>query len=64
LIQPDKPEAPVLKTLGFVFDVVVDQNAPPPDVIGQKIADALQWVEGCGEVNVAYLGPMDPLSVE
>ena len=50
----------ILTTHGFVFDVICDQNAPSADVIGQKVADALMWVEGCGEVNIGYLGPMDP----
>jgi hypothetical protein len=45
---------------GFILDVAVDQTAPPPDVLGEKIADALQWIEGCGKVNVSYLGPMEP----
>ena len=54
----------VLSVHGFVFDVTVDQTAPSPEVIGQKIADALMWVEGCGEVNVGYLGPMEPVDEE
>ena len=50
----------VLRNKAFILDVVCDQKAPSPDVIGMKLADALAWVEGCGEVNVGYLGEMEP----
>ncbi len=52
-------EPHILTVRAYVVDVTVDQTAPTPEVLGQKIADALLWVEGCGEVNVGYLGPME-----
>lgn len=45
---------------GFIFDVEIQENGPSPERIVEKVADALMWVEGCGEVNVGYLGPMTP----
>lgn len=61
MIQRDEVhgQPTVLSTHGFILDVQCDQHSPSPEVIGQKIADALAFVEGCGEVNVGYLGPMD-----
>jgi hypothetical protein len=64
LQRSEKGEPMVLSTHGFILDVTVDQTAPDPEGIAQKIGDALMWVEGCGEVNVGYLGPMEPETEE
>ena len=52
-------EPTILSVHGFILDVQCDQKAPSIEVIGEKIADALMHVEGCGQVNVGYLGPME-----
>ena len=44
---------------GFILDVECDQHAPSHEVIAMKIADALAFVEGCGIVNVGYMGEME-----
>ena len=45
----------------FTVRVEVDANqGPSPEVVALKIADGLAWVEGCGHVDVSYLGSIDP----
>ncbi len=51
-------EPTLLSAHGFILDVVIDQHAPSTEDLACKIADALFHVEGCGNVNVGYLGEM------
>ncbi len=67
MLQRDESGASVPETLvahGFIFDVECGAKAPSPERIGEIIADALMWVEGCGKINVGYLGPMEAVDEE
>jgi hypothetical protein len=67
MLQRDESGAVVPEDLiahGFLLDVQCGSKAPTPERIAEILADALMWVEGCGEVNVGYMGPMDPIDEE
>lgn len=61
MLQRDEAGGSIHLSLhAFILDVEVADNGPSSEVIINKICDALAWVEGCGAVNVGYLGPLDP----
>lgn len=61
MLQRDEAGTPIsLSNQAFILDVEVADNGPSSEVIINKICDALAWVEGCGAVNVGYLGPLEP----
>ena len=44
---------------GFTVSVDVEDGAQPIEHIVGKLAEALTWVEGVGNVEVNYIGEMD-----
>ena len=50
---------PVLATYGYLISVELDVAEVIPESLTAKLADALSWVEGCGQVDVDMLGKID-----
>ena len=49
---------------GFTVSVDVEDGAQPIEHITGKLAEALTWVEGVGNVEVTYIGEMDVMPEE
>lgn len=59
----DETTTPATTTHGFILSVELTDGVSPEHV-RLKLADALTWVEGIGDVDVDYLGEVDRYPAE
>ena len=59
MLQTEHPPKGNLVTYTYLVAVQADPAHLDPDQAGMKLADALSWVEGAGEIDVTFIGTME-----
>ena len=59
MLQTEHPPTNGLVTYTYLVAVQADPAHLNPDEAGMKLADALSWVEGAGEIDVTFIGVMN-----
>ena len=59
MLQRENGSGKPLKTFAFLVAVELEEGTLDTDAAASKIADALLWVEGVGDIDVTVMGEVD-----